>query len=784
MKQPFSEQEQPNGLRTLEDISSIILNSHDLKETLDNIVNTVARRMDTDVCSIYLLEDDGETLVLKASKGLAQSAIGKISMKISEGLSGLVIQTCDVVMTDNAPAHPRYKYFKTSKEEQYSSYLGLPLFDRKTPTGVIVVQTVAPRLFSDDEISILKTITFQIGSIVMNAKLLDSVQIKEQERAFYEAELNRLRTTNTRLDNKPVKNKVSLAKIMAGIPASPGFCSGRVFILDRYNPKVLKATKSGSVQDELTKLEKALESTIIQTIYMEKKVNELLSANDAAIFHTHLMILEDRAFTSRIEEMISQGSSAAWAVHETVQEYVEAFAKMADPYLRERSADILDIGRRIVDAIEGNNNNTIRFRGKRVLVAEDIFPSDMATLNHDKILGIVTEKGNSYSHAAIMAKTLGIPAVVGVNGLLDAVKPKDQAIIDGNAGYVYINPEQNVYNEYQRLEQEYTSKIKELEHLRDIPAVTTDGVRITLCANIGLVSDIKTAVENGAEGVGLYRTEFPYMARSSFPNRKEQTILYSKILEGFPNHTVNIRTLDIGGDKGLPYYNHPQEANPFLGWRSIRFSLDEQQIFRDQLASVLMAAKHGKPTIMFPLISSTDEIFAIKSILHEVLTELQDAGLVEDISIPLGIMVELPAAVQIIELLAKEVDYLSIGTNDLIQYMLAADRNNPKIKNYYNPCHPAVLRAIKQVADAGKSAGKKVSLCGEMASDPLLALLLIGLGIREFSLSAPGIPLVKQTIIANSFEKCREIANTVLACNSAAAINEYLAKERKILNRI
>ena len=773
--------QQSLGLRTLEDISSIILHSHDLQETLDNIVTIVAKRMGSEVCSIYLLEDDGETLVLKATKGLSKNAVGKISMKTSEGLSGLVVQTRDMVTTDNAPAHPRYKYFKHSKEERYLSFLGLPLFERKTPIGVIVVQTVAARSFTDDEISILRTITFQISSIVLNAKLLDSIQTKEQERAYYEQELARLKTNRPGDGGREQMETKSKSCSLGGTAVSPGFSHGKVYILDRFSDKVIKVAKVGSVADELRKFMIALEKVTIQTIYMEKRVSELLSEDDASIFHTHLMILEDRGFLNKINDLIEQGSGATRAVHEVVQGYIEVFSAMEDPYLRERSADMEDIGRRIIDVLEGNENNGVNLKEKRVIVAEDIFPSDMAMLDHDKILGIATEKGNIYSHAAIMAKSLGIPAVVGVKGLLHAANVKDQVIVDGTSGHIYLNPEKQVRDEYLRLEKEYTTRLKELEPLRDLPAITSDGTRILLRANIGLLSDVRTATANGAEGVGLYRTEFPYMARTTFPNRQEQAALYSKILEGFPGQPVNIRTLDIGGDKGLPYFSYPHEDNPFLGWRSIRVSLDEEEIFREQLAGILLAAPTGQATIMFPLISCLDEVRRIRAILNSVVDELCQQG--HDVcgGLPLGIMVEVPAAVQIIDRLAAEVDYLSIGTNDLIQYMLAADRNNAKVKQYYEPYHPAVLHAIKRVADVGLKMGKKVSVCGEMAADPLNALLLVGMGVREFSLSAPSIPQVKQALRSYSLRLCQAMARKVLAFDTACDIKRYLGKRRREL---
>ncbi|HIJ89135.1 MAG TPA: phosphoenolpyruvate--protein phosphotransferase [Desulfuromonadales bacterium] len=778
MKDP----QQSIGLRTLEDISSIILHSHNLQDTLDNIVTLVAKRMASDVCSIYLLEKDGETLTLKATKGLSKTSVNRVSMKIHEGLSGLAVETRQMVMTDNAPAHPRFKYFKEAKEERFLSFLGLPLFEHKAPIGVIVVQTRETRHFSDDEISVLRTITFQIGSIVHNARLLDSIQRKEQERAWFEQELARTKSGSIGESTSPgagKKKQAAVSRTLSGIAVSSGFGRGKVYILDRFNDKVIKLAIVGTPGEERHKFIEALEKAKIQTIYMEKRVSEMLSADDAAIFHTHLMILEDRSFSAKITDLIEQGMGATRAVHDVVQQYIQAFSAMEDPYLRERSADIEDIGRRVIDAIEGNNSAEVTLKEKRVLVADEIFPSNLAMLDLGKILGIVTEKGNAYSHAAIMAKSLGIPAVLGVQGVMAAANVKDEIIVDGTSGHIYLNPDVAVKKEYVRLEQEYTGRMKELEGLRDLSAVTTDGVMITLSANIGLLSDVRVATLHGAEGVGLYRTEFPYMARSTFPTRDEQAGIYRKILEGFPGQAVNIRTLDIGGDKGLSYFPYPHEDNPFLGWRSIRVSLDRQDIFREQLAGILLSSHAGNPTIMFPLISSLDEIRQIREILSSVRNELLREGHDVPGYIPFGIMIEVPAAVQIIEFLIQEVDYVSIGTNDLIQYTLAADRNNAGVRQYYDPYHPAILHSIKRVADAANKAGKKASVCGEMAADPLCALLLTGMGIREFSLSAPSIPLVKQALRSNSFDSCRRLARAALACRTSVDMGRCLATARK-----
>jgi len=761
------------GLRTLEDISALILHSHDLQETLDNIVNLVAKRMSSDVCSIYLLEEDGETLRLHATRGLSRLSVG-ITMKTSEGLTGLVIESRGVVATDNAPLHPRYKYFRKTKEEKVLSFLGVPFFERKNPIGVIVIQNREARTFTPAEVSAVSTIAWQISSIVSNAKLLDSIRTKEEERAFFAAEVERLKKGGARQGAAAAKRAATNQAVLTGIGIAPGFASGKVSILNRGLREQPVLERARPRAEEHKRLLLALEKARIQTIYLEKRVGEMLSEADAAIFHSHLMILEDRGFIAKMTTLIDDGLGAERAVAEVVGHYVAAFSKMEDPYLRERSADMEDIGRRLVDALNGNHKAQEKLRDNRIIIARELLPSDLATMDPGKVIGIATEKGNLNAHAAIMARALGIPAVFGVEGLLKQVGVKSEVIVDGTSGCVYLNPDQSVKLEYQRLQGEYDLKQRAWEGIRELPAVTPDGCRVTLLANIGLISDVRVAHLHGAEGVGLYRTEFPFMTRTAFPDRYEQAAVYRKVLEGFPGLPVTIRTLDIGGDKGLSYFPHPKEDNPFLGWRSIRVSLEREDIFREQLAGVLLASPYGKCNLMFPLISGVDEVRAIRRILDEVKEELKREGKPFDPEIGLGIMVELPAAVLVAEMLAKEVDYFSIGTNDLIQYTLACDRNNQRIKRWYDPYHPAVLHSIKRVADAAAAAGKGATLCGEMAGEPINAILLMGIGIRSFSLSAPCLPRVKEAIRHISLARARRIAERVLAMESALAIRGYL----------
>jgi len=767
------------GLRTLEDISELILHSHDLRDTLQNIVNLVAKRTGSDVCSIYLLEKDGETLTLYATKGLSRHAVGKVRMNTSEGLTGMVVQQRGVVAIEDAPSHPRYKYFRATREERFHSFLGLPLFEHKSPTGVIVVQTKEPRVFTPREISTLTTIANQISSIVINARLLDSIRLKEEQLAYFEGELRKIKAGGAgETEGSPRSGqKGKRLRMVRGIAVSPGFSWGKVSLINRSAGRNSPALEQvGSRQEEKKKFFLAVEKAKIQTLYLEKRVAETLSREDAAIFHTHLMILEDRGFAAKALERIDAGIGAIRAVEDVVDSYVAAFSRMEDPYLRERSADMKDIGRRIIDCLTGNERSPVRLREKKILLAREILPSDLAAMDHEKILGIITGSGDANSHASIMAKSLGIPALIAEWEEIRHITHRDEVIVDGNSGCVYINPDDKVKSEYERLRLDFGIKRRELDELRDLPAVTTDGTTVRLRANIALLNDVKVALANGAEGVGLYRTEFPYMARSAFPDRNDLFRLYRKILEGFAPLPVTIRTLDIGGDKRLSYFPHPEEENPFMGWRSIRISLERPEILKEQLAGALMASGFGTARLMFPLISNIEEVRRIRELLHETRIELENSGHSISPDVAFGIMIEVPAAVQMAEFLIREVDFFSIGTNDLIQYTLAADRNNMKVQHYYDPYHPAVLHSIKHVADVCAKAGKTVSLCGEMATVPVNAFLLLGLGIIEFSLSAPYIPVIKQALRRTSRKDAEAFASRVLTLESAAEIREEIRR--------
>ncbi len=763
------------GVTTLEDISALILQSHDLDETLRNIVTLVAKRMRTNVCSIYLLDPDNVTLRLQATKGLSSKAVGKVTLQIGEGLTGMAAQKRHAIAIEEPQEHPSYRYFKETGEERFHSFLGIPLFDRNNPLGVIVLQTKEPRQFNKEEISALSTIAFQISSIVVNARLLDSIRKHEQESKRVSQALDKAQESIELHANDVEENPQN---VLSGNVAYPGVAIGPAAILEeRLGFADILHEEEVDVQAELKNLESALEKTCIQTIFLEKRVAERLSESDAAIFHTHLMILEDRSFIKKLQDEINDGHSAAYALEKTVSNYIEAFEKMEDNYLRERAADMEDIGRRILANLVGDTaDQTLHLKHPSILVARQILPSDMAALDNEQILAIITEDSEKNSHAVIMAKSMGIPAIVAVRGALKNIAPEDDLIVDGSSGKLYINPLETIKEEYQRLQDDQNRELCRLEEYRDQPAMTADGQRIILRANIGLISDINVAKRFGAEGVGLYRTEFPYMARGDFPNREDQYELYSKVVKEFKGQPVTIRTLDIGGDKGLPYFSPPKEDNPFMGWRSVRVSLDNRDIFRTQIEAILMAGNDGPVKLLFPMISSLDETRACLEVIEEAKQNLMKDGLAYSDDVPIGVMIEVPAAVRLVAQLANHVDFFALGTNDLIQYLLAADRNNPLVSKYYDPLHPAVLQVLYEVTDTASSLGKGVCLCGEMASDPLTMILLIGMGLREFSMPAPFIPRIKAFLKGVSLEVACKHYTEIHAMESSNQIRQHLGE--------
>ncbi len=781
----FSPKAEPH-LSILEDISTLISHSHDVKETLEQVVATVADRMQTEVCSLYLLDQQKNRLTLWATMGLDPESVGKVSMGVSEGLTGLVIERMKPVMVVDALAHPRYKYFPETHEEHFHSFLGVPLVEQRMPLGVLVVQTSRRREFSQDEIRLLTTISAQAASIIVQARLAESLKSKEQEHKGLQKRMNvamrKLRSYERRRRETITKTRQHWRGRLAGLTASPGFGRGKAFVLEpRMELSAINRKTARNPQREMERFRAAVERGIEQIAVVKNRMNQLISKEETAIFDVYRLILEDPAIIQQIEtQIVKERFTAEYAVRVVFERYLDSIAKIDDSYLRERVTDVKDAAQRLLENLSGISGRQYHIPDDAVLVAEDLSPADLSMLEGDRFKGIVLATGGVTSHASILAKSFEIPSVVAVEGLMEHVHNGDMLIVDGNAGSIHVNPKPEVIREYDRLERDYAELNRELGELRDLPAETSDGHRVALYANIGLLSDVAFAQLHGAQGVGLYRTEIPFLSHRDFPSEEEQFSLYRRVIEGMAGKPVTIRTLDIGADKYPSYMRSAAaEPNPFLGWRSIRISLEIEEIFKTQLRAVLRAGDYGRVRLLIPMVSSLEEIRKVKEILAEAKSELDREGVPYDRQMELGIMVEVPAAVQLADRFLREADFLSIGTNDLIQYILAVDRSNRKVASLYEPLHPAVLMALNKTIEAGKREGKRVGMCGEMAGDPLCAFVLLGMGLEEFSMGSLYIPVIKKAIRSISYQAAKAAAQIVLEMDTVSEIKRFLFEQMR-----
>ncbi|TBM10416.1 phosphoenolpyruvate-protein phosphotransferase PtsI [Hafnia paralvei] len=553
--------------------------------------------------------------------------------------------------------------------------------------------------------------------------------------------------------------------MISGILVSPGIAFGKALLLKEdeiiINRKKIAAEE---VEQEIARFKAGRDKASEQLETIRVKASETFGEEKAAIFEGHIMLLEDEELEQEIIALIKDSKMTAdAAAHEVVEGQAKALEELDDEYLKERAADVRDIGKRLLMNILGMTIVDLSaIQEEVILVATDLTPSETAQLNLNKVLGFITDLGGRTSHTSIMARSLELPAIVGTSDVTKQVKNGDFLILDAVNNKIYVNPTAEIVEELKAVQNQYVSEKNELVKLKDLPAITLDGHQVEVCANIGTVRDIAGAERNGAEGVGLYRTEFLFMDRDAFPTEEEQFHAYKAVAEGMGSQAVIVRTMDIGGDKDLPYMDLPKEENPFLGWRAIRICLDRKEILHAQLRAILRASAFGKLRIMFPMVISVEEVRELKGELELLKAQLREEGKAFDETIEVGVMVETPAAATIARHLAKEVDFFSIGTNDLTQYTLAVDRGNELISHLYNPMSPSVLTLIKQVIDASHAEGKWTGMCGELAGDERATLLLLGMGLDEFSMSSISIPRIKKIIRNSNFEDVKALADEAL----------------------
>lgn len=565
--------------------------------------------------------------------------------------------------------------------------------------------------------------------------------------------------------------------MITGIPASPGIVFGKALVLKEE--KIVLDTQKISedqVEAEVARFYAGREAAVEQLNSIHQRALKSLGEEKAAIFEGHLMILEDEELEEEIIDYLrSNKVNASVAASKIIDQQVEMLSEIDDEYLKERAGDIRDIGNRLIKNILGMHIVDLGdITEESILVAYDLTPSETAQLNLEKVLGFITDIGGRTSHTSIMARSLELPAIVGTNDVTARVNTGDYLILDAVNNRVYVNPTQAEIDELKTLEAKLAEEKAELAKLKDLPAVTLDGHKVDVVANIGTIRDCEGAHRNGAEGVGLYRTEFLFMDRDQLPSEEEQFIAYKEVVEAMEGRLVVLRTMDIGGDKELPYLNLPKEMNPFLGWRAVRIALDRREILHAQLRAVLRASAFGKLAVMFPMIISVEEIRELKSVLETLKAELRAEGKAFDENIQVGVMVETPSAAMNAKFLAKEVDFFSIGTNDLTQYTLAVDRGNELISHLYNPMSPSVLGLIKQVIDASHAEGKWTGMCGELAGDERATLLLLGMGLDEFSMSAISVPRIKKLIRHVNYQEVKALADEALQKPTAAEIEQLI----------
>ena len=737
-------------LNTLRKIVQEVNAAKDLKAALGIIVQRVKESMGSQVCSVYLLDPESNRFVLMATEGLNKRSIGKVSMAPNEGLVGLVGSREEPLNLEDAASHPRYRYFAETGEERYASFLGAPIIHHRRVMGVLVVQQKERRQFDEGEEAFLVTMSAQLAGVIAHAEATGSIRgLGKQGKGIQEAKF-------------------------VGVAGSPGAAVGSAVVM--LPPADLDVVPDKSVDDIAAEMElfgKALESVREDMQELSAKLAKQLRKEERALFDVYLMMLEDAALGGEVRAIIKTGQWAQGALRQVVNAHVARFELMDDAYLRERASDVRDLGRRLLAYLQEERKQQLTYPENTILVAEELSPAMLGEVPAGKLVGLVSVQGSGNSHVAILARAMGIPTVMGAVDLPYSKVDGIAMIVDGYHGEVFTNPSAELCKQYRAVVEEERQLVKGLDALRSLPCETLDGHRVPLWVNTGLLADVTRAQERGAEGVGLYRTEVPFMINERFPSEKEQMQNYRGQLAAFHPLPVTMRTLDIGGDKALPYFPIKEE-NPFLGWRGIRITLDHPEIFLVQVRAMLKASEGmNNLRILLPMISGLQELEESLHLIHRAWGEVRDEGV--DIPMPpVGVMIEIPAAVYQVRELARQVDFLSVGSNDLTQYLLAVDRNNPRVADLYDFLHPAVLHALKLVVDGAHAEGKPVSICGEMAGDPAAAVLLMAMGFDSLSMNATNLPKVKWLLRQLSMSKAQELLAQLLRMDSPQVIHSSL----------
>ncbi|MBI5041641.1 MAG: phosphoenolpyruvate--protein phosphotransferase, partial [Gammaproteobacteria bacterium] len=703
-----------------------------------------------DVASVYLSDFQLQQHILMATDGFNPEAVGRVRLAFGEGLISVVAERAEPLNLEDGSAHPRYRRIVETGEASYHGFLGVPIIQHNKVLGVLVVRQRAMRKFAEHEETFLVTLAAQLAGAIIHA---------EASGGF----------------SRLLQDVSGTSFTLKGLPGAPGVAIGTVLVV--YPPANLDAIPDRKVMDadaEEASFRTAIADVQREVRAMSRQMADTLPPEELVLFDALALMVGSDDLVEGVVERIHAGNWAPGALRDTIHELLRAFEKMDDPYLRERATDVRDLGRRILTRLQAEAPvRMLGGNGRVILLGEEVAAAHLAEIPTAQLAGVVSARGSSSSHVAILARALGIPAVMGVADLPVSRLESQQLVIDGYRGQVFVRPTPAALTEFRRLEREEEQLRAGLQELASLPAVTPDGVRVPLYANTGLLADISPSVRSGAEGVGLYRTEVPFLVRDRFPGEDEQMQIYRQVLEGFSPRPVILRTLDIGGDKELPYFP-VREDNPFLGWRGIRITLDHPEIFLTQLRAALRASMGlYNLRLMLPMISDVSEVDESLALIQRAHQELLEDGMPVTMP-PVGVMIEVPSAVYQIDALAQRVAFFSVGTNDLTQYLLAVDRNNTRVAELYQTLHPAVLRALAQIVEGAHRNGKPVGVCGELAGDPAAAIVLLGLGVDSLSMSVGSLLRVKSVLRTFTKTHAHELTQQVLQMEKEGAIRALL----------
>lgn len=747
-------------LKILKRIVQDVTTAGHLTEALTILVQQVRKAVAADAVSVYLIDNKYAEYVLIATDGLNKFAEFRVRVNVDSGLIGLVGRREEPINIVNALNHPSFHHNNLLGEEHLNAFLGVPIIQHRKLYGVLTVQQATQRCFDDAEEAFLITLAAQLGGIIAHAEATGELAQLTQPPVISG---QKIETSQTAL---------------SGVGSVPGVGIGSgVVIYPAADIDAVPRHTVENIEQEVDLFFEALQAAREDMQRLSKRMKSTVAEDEHALFDVYIRILDKDSLGAEVTDVIRQDKLSAQAALSTViKKHVQQFDNMADEYLRERASDFRDLGRRVLAELQRSQREEVTYPKRTILIGEEITAADLAEVPEGQLVGIVSSKGANNSHVAILARALGIPTIMGVRGLKIELLARRAIIVDGFLGHVYVSPSRMLLAEFKQLAEEEFELNQSLVSLRDKHAETLDNYRVSLQVNTGLALDAGLSMSVGAEGVGLYRSEVPFMSRDRFPSEDEQYIIYRQILKAFAPRPVTMRTLDIGGDKVLPYFP-VEEANPYLGWRGIRVTLDHPDVFLMQVRAMMRASEElNNLRIMLPMITTLGEVDEAAQLIDQAYQELLEENC--RIEKPkLGVMIEVPAAVYLARALAKRVDFISVGSNDLTQYLLAVDRNNSRVANLYDSFHPALLQTLLKIVEGGHSAGVEVSICGEMASDPLAVILLLAMGFDTLSMNSSSLPRIKWVIRNLSLAKARKALAEVLEIENPADIRLYLQKQ-------